>query len=49
LDGAKDTNVNFGDRFRKRVDESRKKRDNSKTRLLVMLAILALLVYLVSR
>ena len=45
LDGEKDTEVNFGDRFRRKVDENRKKRENSLKKLVSLLAILALLLY----
>ena len=49
LDGEKNTEVNFGDRFRRKVDENRKTRDKSMKKIIVFLAILALLLYLVSR
>jgi len=47
LDGKEDTNVNFEDRFRKRVSESRKAKRNSMRKLVIMLAVLALLLYIV--
>ena len=47
LDGERNTDVNFGDRFRKKVDESRKKTDNSMKKLVIMIAVLALLIYFI--
>jgi len=49
LDGEKDSEVSFGDRFRRKVDESRKSSDNSKKKLAIMIAILLLLLYFLSR
>jgi len=49
LEGEKDIEANFGDRFRRKVDENRKKRDNSIKKLVIMAAILALLIYIVIR
>lgn len=49
LDGEKDTDVNFGDRFRRKVDENRRKRDNNLKKIAVLLAVLLLLLYLISR
>ena len=46
LDGEKDTTVNFGDRFHQKINESRKARQNSTRRLLVLLALLAILLYI---
>jgi t-SNARE complex subunit (syntaxin) len=46
LDGEKDTEVNFGDRFRRKVKENRKTTHNSMRKLIIMLAILALLIYI---
>ena len=47
LDGEKNIEVNFGDRFRRKVDGSRRKPDNSVKKIVIMLAILALLIYFV--
>jgi len=49
LDGEEDIEVNFGDRFRKKVAENRKKRDNSVKKLAVFLAILTILLYILTR
>ena len=49
LNGDKDTDVNFGDRFCKRVEENRKRHDNSMRKLAIMLAALALLLFVISR
>ena len=47
LDGEKNTDVNFSDRFRKKVGESRRKPENSMRKLVILIAILALLIYFV--
>jgi len=47
LNGEEDTHVNFGDRFHQKISESRKVKRNSMKNLAVMLAILALLLYVV--
>ena len=49
LEGEEDIEVNFGDRFRKKVAENRKKRENSVKKLAVFLAILAVLLYILTR
>lgn len=49
LDGSTDTHANFGDRFRRKIDENRKKRDNSIKKIAVLLAVLGLLLYFLSR
>ncbi len=46
LDGKEDTEVNFGDRFHQKVKETRKIKHNSMRRLVVMLALLAVLLYI---
>ena len=46
LDGKEDTNVNFGDRFHRRVDESRKIRQNSIRKIAVLAGLLAMLLYI---
>lgn len=47
LDGEDDTNVNFGDRFRQKVEENRKERNNSIRKLVIMVTLLIILVYLI--
>jgi len=47
LDGE-DTEVGFEDRFRQKVHENRKIRNNSVRKLVVMTTLLALLVYLIT-
>jgi len=49
LDGEREIEANFGDRFRRKVDENRKKRENSIKKLAVLVVILAGLLYLLSR
>ena len=46
LDGEEDTNVNFGDRFVQRVNERRRRKQNSIRRLIVLVGILAMLLYI---
>ena len=46
IDGEKDTDVNFGDRFHQKINESRRIKQNSTRRLLVFVALLALLLYI---
>ncbi|MDR0603279.1 MAG: hypothetical protein LBG80_03135 [Bacteroidales bacterium] len=46
LNGEEDTDVNFGDRFHQKVKENRKSTANSLRKLVIMLAILALLLYI---
>ena len=47
LDGEKNTEVRFEDRFRQKVEENRKIRKNSMRKLVVMTLLLALLIYLI--
>ncbi|MDR1878141.1 MAG: hypothetical protein LBQ64_01080 [Bacteroidales bacterium] len=46
LNNEQDTHVNFGDRFRQKMEANRKIKQNSLRKLLVMLAILAVLLYI---
>jgi hypothetical protein len=46
LDGNEDTSVNFGDRFHKKISESRRIKQNSIRRLAIMAALLAVLLYI---
>ena len=46
LDGEKDTTVNFGDRFHQKISESRRIKQNSIRRLIVLAGILAMLLYI---
>ena len=48
LSGEKNVEANFEDRFRRKVNENRKKRGNSAKKLIVLIAILALLIYFLS-
>ena len=48
LDGEENTEVGFEDRFRQKVHENRKIRNNSVRKLVVMATLLALLVYLIT-
>ena len=47
LDGEENTEVNFEDRFRQKVEENRKIKDNSIRKIVIMVTILILLVYLI--
>ena len=46
LDGDEDTIVNFSDRFRHKVNENRKTNANSYRKLVIMVALVALLLYI---
>ena len=45
LNGERNTEVNFGDRFRKKVQENRKNRKNSLRKFVFLFVILVLLLY----
>ena len=47
LDGEENTDVNFGDRFRQKVEENRKVKNNSIRKIVVMLTLLIILIYLI--
>lgn len=47
IDGEENTTVDFKDRFSRKVNESRRTKYNSYTKIFVMLAILILLLYIV--
>jgi hypothetical protein len=46
LDGEEDTQVHFGDRFREKVKENRKIKQNSIKKIGIMLALLIILLYI---
>ena len=48
-DGEKDVEANFGDRFRRKVDENRRKQGNALKKLAVLAAVLASLLYIISK
>jgi hypothetical protein len=47
LNGEENTDVNFEDRFRQKVEENRKIKNNSIRKLVVMVTLLIILIYLI--
>ena len=48
LDGEENTEVDFEDRFRQKVYENRKIRNNSVRKLVILVTLLALLIYIIT-
>jgi hypothetical protein len=47
LDGEENTEVNFEDRFRRKIEENRKIKNNSIRKMVFLLTLLILLIYLI--